>query len=105
MLYALAPSPYFTHSLRVSDYLDLHPRSMYVILMIMYLERITRVTKNQSSLTGSSFLGILLLLFICIVFMILCIGLIVYSILLFISWHVCIFICIVQWYWFIIVII
>ena len=70
------------------------PRSMYVILLIVYLERITRVTKNQSSLTRSSFLDILLLLFIRIVFMILCIALIAYSIPLFIFWHVCIFICI-----------
>jgi len=68
-------------------------RSLYGILLIMYLERITRLMKSRSSLTWLPLLGIFLLFFIPIGAMILCIGLCTCSILLFICYHVWTFIC------------
>ena len=94
-LYARASSPFILHTYWfvfwrpwICTY-----RSLHVILLIRYLERITYLTRRRSSLNRSSPLGILLLSFTLSLPDILYIGLIAYSILLSICYHVWSFIC------------
>jgi len=82
-----------THSLEVLTPWICTSRSLYITLLSRYLERITRLTRSRSSLTWSSLLGIFLLFFVPIAVIILCIGLGIYSIPLFICYHVWTFIC------------
>jgi len=94
-----------THSLGVSDSLDLHIQ-VYVCYIAGQVFGEDLTPYEEPEFSWSSFLSIFLLSFIPIIFMILCIGLSGCSIFLFL-WYHCVrnLYVILQWYWFFIAII